>query len=82
MLEEQEREEEKRATHETSKRTTVEPDVHTNISDLSLSSAAYKKVDKKVRPVPTTLPEEFRVVRNMPEDPLSTLPEIPKNITE
>ena len=47
MLGEREREEEKRATHKTPKRTTVEPDVHTNISDLSLSSAAYKKVDKK-----------------------------------
>ena len=51
VLEERKRGEEKRATHKTSKRTTVEPDVHTNISDLSLSSAAYKKVDKKVRPV-------------------------------
>jgi len=34
----------------------------------------YKIVDKKVRPVPTTLPEEFRTVCRIPEDPLLTLP--------
>ena len=34
----------------------------------------YKRVDKKVRPVPTTLPEEYRTVRHIPEDPLLSLP--------
>ena len=77
VLEERKRGEEKRTTHKTSKRTTVEPDVHTNISDLSLSSAAYKKVDKKVRPVPTTLPEEFRIVRRAHPDPLKNRPVLP-----
>ena len=37
----------------------------------------YKKVDKKVRPVPTTLPEEFRTIRRIPEDPLLSLPPLP-----
>ena len=37
----------------------------------------YKTVDKKVRPVPATLPEEFRTVRRIPEDPLLTLPPLP-----
>jgi hypothetical protein len=36
----------------------------------------YKPVEKKVRAVPATLPEEFRVVRKMPENPLDTLPKI------
>src|ERR1700743_3921597 len=30
----------------------------------------YKPVEKKVKPVPTPLPEEFRVVRQFPKDTL------------
>ena len=37
----------------------------------------YKKVANKVRPVPTTLPERYRVVRRRPEDPLLSLPVLP-----
>jgi len=37
----------------------------------------YKRVDKKVRPIPTTLPEEFRNLRRIPEDPLLSLPPLP-----
>lgn len=33
----------------------------------------YKKVANKVRPVPATLPEEFRIVRRAHPNPLSTL---------
>ena len=37
----------------------------------------YKKVDRKVRPVPATLPEEFRTIRRIPEDLLLMLPPLP-----
>ncbi len=37
----------------------------------------YKPVDRKVRPVPTTLPEEFRIVRRAPADILADLPQLP-----
>ena len=41
------------------------------------SVQAYKKVAKKVRPVPTSLPEDFRTIRRIPSDPLLSLPELP-----
>jgi hypothetical protein len=34
----------------------------------------YKRVDQKVRPVPTTLPEEFHTIHCIPKDPLLMLP--------
>ena len=48
----------------------TEKDAHTSDKDEALTSGAYKKVDKKVRPVPTTLPEEFRIVRRAHPNPL------------
>ena len=44
---------------------------------MPLSSTAYKKVEKKIRPVPTTLPEEFRIVRRPHPDPLKDKPTLP-----
>ena len=38
---------------------------------------AYKKVANKVRPVPATLPEQFRIVRHTHPDPLEGLPVLP-----
>ena len=38
---------------------------------------AYKRVDKKVHPVSGTVPEEARVHRRFPHDPLVTLPALP-----
>ena len=64
-------------TRESFNRTRVAPDVHTNTSNLPLSSTAYKKVEKKIRPVPTTLPEEFRIVRRPHPDPLKDKPTLP-----
>lgn len=37
----------------------------------------YKKVANKVRPVPATLPEEFRIVRRAHPNPLEGMPEVP-----
>ncbi len=34
----------------------------------------YKKVDQHVKPVPTTLPEEFRIIREITGDPLADIP--------
>ena len=38
---------------------------------------AYKKVANRVKPVATTLPEEFRIVRKVPSNPLAELPKLP-----
>ena len=37
----------------------------------------YKKVENRTKPVATTLPEEYRIVRHEPPDPLASLPELP-----
>jgi len=48
------------------------------IDDLSSTTlGVYKKVDKKVRPVPTTFLEDCYVQRQIPEDPLKTLIPLP-----
>jgi hypothetical protein len=38
---------------------------------------AYKKVARKVRPVPASLPEDYRIIRRIPVDPLLSLPILP-----
>ena len=45
----------------------------------AISAHAYKKVAQKVRPVPASLPEDFRILRRIPSDPLLTLPTLPSN---
>ena len=47
------------------------------ISHHHEAALAYKKVANKVRPVPASLPEDFRNVRRFPEDPLLSLPSLP-----
>ena len=42
-----------------------------------IEAFAYKKVANRVKPVATTLPEEFRIVRKIPSDPLADLPVLP-----
>jgi len=52
--------------------------------DPAILILKYKKVDKKVRPVPATLPKEFRSIHRIPEDPLLLLPPLtthPPNFT-
>ncbi|KAF9536296.1 hypothetical protein CPC08DRAFT_652188, partial [Agrocybe pediades] len=47
-----------------------------------VQSYAYKKVANRVKPVATTLPEQFRIKRRIPRDPLADLPELPKHPPE
>ena len=43
---------------------------------------AYKRVDRKIKPVPGVFPEDARVLRRFPEDPLKSLPPLPTNPPE
>ncbi|KAG9223332.1 hypothetical protein CCMSSC00406_0008936 [Pleurotus cornucopiae] len=43
---------------------------------------AYKRVAQKVHPVSGTYPEDAKVSRSMPEDPLDSLPPLPKDPPE
>ena len=43
-------------------------------SDPSVEVLAYKKAAKKVHPVAASLPEDFRIIRRRPKDPLLSLP--------
>ncbi|KJA18651.1 hypothetical protein HYPSUDRAFT_111434, partial [Hypholoma sublateritium FD-334 SS-4] len=43
---------------------------------------AYKKVENRVKPVATTLPEHFRIERRTPSDPLAALPPLPHHPPE
>lgn len=43
---------------------------------------AYKRVDKKVKPVAGTFPQEAKVIRKFPENPLDSLPPLTKNPPE
>ena len=42
----------------------------------------YKRVDRKVKPVPGTFPEDARVLRKFPENPLTSLPKLTPNPPE
>ena len=46
-------------------------------SYLQHTLTAYKRVDQKVRPVPGVFPENIKVRRIIPEDPLLSLPPLP-----
>ena len=49
--------------------------------EINLASAdlfTYKKVANRIKPVTTTLPEKFRIVRCIPSNPLADLPTLPK----
>ena len=51
-------------------------------SDPSVEVLAYKKAAKKVHPVAASLPEDFRIIRRRPEDPLLSLPKLPSHPPE
>jgi hypothetical protein len=45
--------------------------------DFVHHALVYKSVAKKVRMVPTTMPAEYRVVCQLPANPLASMPELP-----
>ena len=54
----------------------------TESSEFAHCFTAYKRVDKKIKPVSTTFPEEARVKRQMPSNPLKTLTPLSKRPPE
>jgi hypothetical protein len=50
--------------------------------DPAYHTLVYKPVTKKVRTVPTAMPAEYRVVRQLPADPLAGLPPLPSHPPE
>ncbi|KAF8670344.1 hypothetical protein AX14_005891 [Amanita brunnescens Koide BX004] len=52
------------------------------INLASADSFAYKKVANRIKPVATTLPEKFCIVRHIPSDPLADLPMLPKKLPD
>jgi len=50
--------------------------------DPARHALVYKPVAKKVRAVPTAMPAEYRVVRQLPADPLAGLPPLPSRPPE
>lgn len=55
------------------------PPFFSSFLENSAAALAYKKVAKKVRPVPASLPEDFRILRRIPSNPLLTLPALLPN---
>lgn len=47
------------------------------IQEAGKSFTMYKRVDRKVKPVPAVFPEDARVTRQIPTDPLVNLPPLP-----
>lgn len=47
------------------------------MEEPSLKTFAYKPVARKVRPVPSVLPEEYRIARRPHPDPLRDMPVLP-----
>ena len=52
------------------------------IKDTPVVHTAYKRVDKKIKPVPALMPEDAKVTRKFPEDPLTGLPELSPSIPD
>jgi hypothetical protein len=50
--------------------------------ESALVFTMYKRVDKKIKPVPASFPEDCYVTRNIPEDPLISLPYLSKHPPE
>ncbi|KAG1858597.1 hypothetical protein C8R48DRAFT_775032 [Suillus tomentosus] len=58
-------------------------DINIDISnDIPASYTMYKRVDKKIKPVPGVFPQEAQVHRQFPYDPLNTLPTLSPNPPE
>jgi len=51
-------------------------------ADPTILILKYKQVDKKVQPVPTTLPKEYQTVCCIPKDPHLSLPPLPTHLPD
>ncbi|KAG2120934.1 uncharacterized protein F5147DRAFT_563283 [Suillus discolor] len=51
-------------------------------NDIAISYTMYKRVDKKIKPVPGVFPQEAQVQRRFPSDPLETLPVLSPHLPE
>lgn len=58
------------------------PAIQLHNEQVQGASYGYKKVANRVRPVATTLPEDFRIVRQIPTDPLESMPRLPTHPPE
>jgi hypothetical protein len=65
------------STHSVLDREAINAFLSTYSYDHSHHALVYKPVAKKVCTVPTTMPAEYRVVCQLPEDPLAGMPELP-----
>lgn len=57
--------------------TSIEINFISSAEILAASKKVYKKVANRTKPVATTLPEKFRIIRRIPSDPLADLPTLP-----
>ena len=57
-------------------------DTPTSAKQVTEVFTMYKTVDKKVKPVPGTVPDNIRVQRKIPRDPMLTLPLLPTHPPE
>ena len=60
-------------SHEKTNQSKSTAEVETADDASNKVHTAYKRVDRKVKPVPAVFPEEAKVTRTFPEDPLATL---------
>jgi hypothetical protein len=49
-------------------------------ADPATLTLKYKHINKKVQPIPATLPEEYCTIRRIPEDPLLSLLLLPTHL--
>ncbi|KAE9383320.1 hypothetical protein BT96DRAFT_844147, partial [Gymnopus androsaceus JB14] len=57
----------------------IPDDTTLSIPIFAASKKRYKPMHRRVQPVPTTLPENFRILRHFPTDPLENLPTLNPN---
>src|ERR1700753_3984796 len=48
-----------------------------NSQPITKAVFKYKKVDKKIRPIPSLIPRNMKAQRQFPQDPLRNLPHLP-----
>ena len=57
--------------------TVISPEDSFPIPEGDVKCYKYKKVEDRIRPVPAVMPEDVKVTRTLPDDPLKSLPALP-----